>query len=159
MNPDETFMTEARREAALAAEAGEIPVGAVAVVDGVIIGRSHNSVERDCNAASHAEMNLLRELSILRGDWRMEDVTIYVTKEPCPMCSGAMINSRVAKVVYGMPDPRSGGEALNIFNHPGVLWQVKVVGGVLAEECLADFQGFFRRVRNGQSPKPNADKV
>ena len=149
MTDDEFFMGEALAEAHLAAEAGEVPVGAVAVCGGRIIARAGNRVEACKDATCHAEVELLKQCAAVRGDWRMEDVEIYVTKEPCAMCAGAMVNSRVRRVVFGLPDPRSGccGSALDITGFSGMLWQVEVCGGVRSEECMALMKSFFRKVR------------
>ena len=129
---------------------GEVPVGAVAVSGGVVIGRAANQVEMLKDATAHAEMLVLSVAAAGRGDWRMEDVTVYVTKEPCAMCAGALVNARVRRVVYGLEDPRSGacGSALNVTGFPGMLWQVETQGGVLAEESRALIQEFFRRARS-----------
>lgn len=156
MNEDEKFMRLALASAAAAAEAGEVPVGAVAVRNGEVVAVASNAVESKKDASCHAELELLRHCAALAGDWRMEDLTIYVTKEPCAMCAGAMVNARVKRVVFGMADERSGacGSALNITGHPGMLWQVEVTGNVLADECKSMFQDFFRRVRRGEKKKP-----
>ena len=152
---DEYFMRAALREAEKAQLHHEVPVGAVAVKDGMIIARAWNQVEMLKDATAHAEILVLSAVSQLLGDWRMEGVTLYVTKEPCAMCAGAMINARVDKVVYGFSDPRSGccGSALDITGFEGMLHQVKVQGGVLETECMEQFKEFFRRVREGSLPK------
>ena len=154
---DELFMREALREAELAAAAGEVPIGAVAVKDGQIVARARNQVEELHTVAAHAEFQLLHKLEAASGDWRMSDYTFYVTKEPCPMCAGMLINSRVKRVVYGLPDPRSGacGSALDVTGFPGMLWQVEFKGGVLAEECGAIVKEFFRQVREKKLNKPS----
>ncbi len=153
MTSDEFFMGEALAEARLAADAGEVPVGAVAVCNDRIIARARNRVEERLDASCHAEVELLKSCAAVRGDWRMEDVTIYVTKEPCAMCAGAMVNARVRRVVFGLPDPRSGccGSALDITGFPGMLWQVEVHGGVRREECLDLMRSFFKKVREKKS--------
>ena len=134
---DEYFMRAALRLAETAAENNEVPIGAVAVKDGVIIARGWNQVETLKAAASAV------------GDWRLDGVTVYVTKEPCAMCAGALVNTRVDRVVYGMADPRSGcaGSALDVTGFPGMLHRVQVTGGVLEEECKALIRAFFARVR------------
>lgn len=149
MMSDADFMGEALAEARLAAEAGEVPVGAVAVCGGKIIARARNRVEAAGDATCHAEIELLKLCAQVRGDWRMEDVEIYVTKEPCAMCAGAMVNARVKRVIFGLPDPRSGccGSALDVAGFPGMLWQVEACGGVRQEECLEVMRSFFRKVR------------
>ena len=152
---DEYFMRAALREAEKAELHHEVPVGAVAVKDGMIVARAWNQVELLKDATAHAEILTLTALSALLGDWRMDGVTFYVTKEPCAMCAGALVNARVERVVYGFADPRCGccGSALNITGFPGMLHQVKVTGGVLALECEEQFKQFFRKVRKGEIPK------
>lgn len=149
MESDEYFMHEALTIAQCAADAGEVPIGAVAVLDGKIIGRSGNCVEQKKSAFAHAEMLAMENAARVIGDWRLEGVTVYVTKEPCAMCAGAMVNARVSRVVYGLQDPRSGcaGGALDITGFPGMLHQVQVTGGVLESECRSLIQEFFRKVR------------
>ena len=146
---DELFMRKALEFARSSAEAEEVPIGAVAVMNGKIIGGSGNWVERKKSAQAHAEMLAMAEAAKAIGDWRLEEVTVYVTKEPCAMCAGAMVNARVARVVFGLPDPRSGcaGGALDVTGFSGMLHQVKTTGGVLEEECRALIQDFFRKVR------------
>ena len=104
---DRRFMALALEQAEEAARAGEVPVGAVAVVGGKAVVSARNRVEERRSATAHAELELLHKLELLRGDWRMEDVTVYVTKEPCPMCAGALVNARVRRIVYGAADPKS----------------------------------------------------
>lgn len=146
---DERFMREALKEARRAADKGEVPVGAVIVRDGQIIGRGHNLRERLGDPTAHAEMLAIREAALVQGGWRLNDCTLYVTMEPCPMCAGAAILARLQRLVYGAPDPKAGAAgscldllALACFNH-----QVAVVGGVCAESCAGIVQGFFRRLR------------
>jgi len=149
MFDDEYYMRQAIRCAENAAAAGEVPVGAVAVRDGEIIARTWNQVELLKDATAHAEILLISSLSSLINDWRLDGIDIYVTKEPCAMCAGAMINSRIRRVIYGMRDPRSGcaGGALNITGFPGMLHQVESTGGVLEEECKKVMRDFFHSVR------------
>ena len=146
---DEHFMRAALRCAQNAAAAGEVPVGAVAVKDGNIIARAWNQVELLKDATAHAEVLLISSISAALRDWRMEDVDIYVTKEPCAMCAGAMVNARVRRVIFGMGDPRSGaaGGALDVTGFPGMLHQVEVKSGVLADECGKIMRDFFKSVR------------
>ena len=152
---DEYYMKKALEQAQYAFEAGEVPVGAVAVCNETVIARAHNSVETLKDASAHAEMLVLSIASESRGDWRMEDVTVYVTKEPCAMCAGAMVNARVKRVVFGMADPRSGacGSALNVTGFPGMLWNVEVTSGVMAEESTAIIREFFQKVRKDKKKK------
>ena len=149
MTRDEGFMREALAEAEAAAARGEVPVGAVAVAGDVIIARAGNRVEAALDASCHAEIEVLRQCAAVRGDWRMEDVEIFVTKEPCAMCAGAMVNSRVRRVIFGLSDPRSGaaGGALDVTGFPGMLHQVEVRKGVLADECGRIMKEFFKAVR------------
>lgn len=146
---DEHFMRAALRCAENAAAAGEVPVGAVAVKDGIIIAKAWNQVELLKDATAHAEVLLISSISAALNDWRMEDVDIYVTKEPCAMCAGAMVNARVRRVIFGLSDPRSGaaGGALDVTGFPGMLHQVEVKSGVLADECGKIMRDFFKSVR------------
>ena len=146
---DEHFMRAALRCAENAAAAGEVPVGAVAVKDGIIIAKAWNQVELLKDATAHAEVLLISSISAALNDWRMEDVDIYVTKEPCAMCAGAMVNARVRRVICGLSDPRSGaaGGALDVTGFPGMLHQVEVKTGVLADECGRIMKQFFQSVR------------
>jgi len=146
---DAEFMRAALAEARAAASAGEVPIGAVAVRDGTVVARARNRVEELHSVTGHAEFQLLRELEKLTGDWRMSDYAVYVTKEPCPMCAGMLINARFGRVVYGVSDPASGGMggAFDLNAVPGLLWHCEVVSGVLADEALALIREFFREVR------------
>ena len=120
-----------------------------------IVGRAYNQVETLKDATAHAEILALTQAAAALGDWRMEEVELFVTKEPCAMCAGACVNARVKRVVYGLADPRSGacGSALDVTGFPGMLWQVEVKGGVLAEECGAIIKEFFRQVRERKGDK------
>ena len=146
---DEHFMAAAIEEAKIAASLGEVPIGAVAVKDGIIIASAHNQVEELHSVAAHAEFQLLHKVEELIGDWRMSDFTFYVTKEPCPMCAGMLINARVKRVVFGVPDPASGGMggAFDLNQIPGLLWHCEVTSGVLADESLDIIRNFFRKRR------------
>lgn len=147
---DEYFMEVALSCAEKAMKKGDVPVGAVAVKNGMIIARSWNQVELLKDATAHAELLLISSLPQIIGDWRLNDIDIYVTKEPCAMCAGAMVNSRIHRVIYGLADPRSGcaGSALDITGYSGMLHQVEVKGHVLEEKCKKLFQTFFRDVRH-----------
>ena len=150
---DEYFMRAALRLAERAADAGEVPVGAVAVREGMIIAKAWNQVEMLKDATAHAELLVLTSAAAALGDWRLEDVDIYVTKEPCAMCAGAMVNARVRRVIYGLSDPRSGacgGSELNVVNFKGMLHNVEVKSGVLEDECRLLMQSFFRSVRKAK---------
>ena len=146
---DEYFMRRALLQAEAAADEGEVPVGAVAVRDGTVIASARNQVEMLKDATAHAEILVITQASAKLGDWRLGEVDIYVTKEPCAMCAGAMVNSRVKRVVFGAPDPRAGcaGSALDVTSFPGMLHSVEVEGGVLEEECAALLKDFFRKLR------------
>ncbi len=146
---DEYYMRKALAEAAAAAERGEVPVGAVAVLDRTVIAKSGNMVEQLKDATAHAEMLAITQAANTIGDWRLDKVTLYVTKEPCAMCAGAMVNAHLQKVVFAVPDAKYGacGSALNICGLPGALWRVETVSGVLQTECLAQLQDFFKAVR------------
>jgi len=145
---DQYFMKRALILARQAADEGEVPVGAVAVKEESIIASAYNQVEKLKDATAHAEIILLTKVSAAIGDWRLNDVTVYVTKEPCPMCAGALLNSRVKRVVFGMGDPKFGGAggAINIFALPDTT-QVIVNGGLLEEEAKEIMQDFFKEKR------------
>ncbi len=151
---DEDYMRLALQQAAIAAAKGEVPVGAVAVdAEGRVLGRAYNQVEMLKDGTAHAEMIVLTQAAAAGGDWRLTEVTLFVTKEPCPMCAGAMVNCRLGRVVYGCPDPRGGaaGSALNILDYPGLLHRVQCASGVLAEESLLILQHFFQQRRRDQN--------
>ncbi|HBM17456.1 MAG TPA: tRNA-specific adenosine deaminase [Lentisphaeria bacterium] len=153
---DEYFMLLAIKESLKAYEIGEVPVGAVAVKEGKVIARAYNQIEKLKDATAHAEMLLITQVSSYLGDWRLNDVTIYVTKEPCPMCAGAMVNAKLGKLIYGMKDPKYGaaGTALDITNFPTALHKVDVLGGFLEDKCLEIFQSFFRELRKENISRP-----
>lgn len=144
-----SFMREALAEAEKAYALGEVPVGAVVVCDGKIIGRGHNLRETLVDSSAHAEIFALREAARKIGDWRLTGCAIYVTIEPCPMCAGAVVQFRVPKLVYGAKDPKAGAvdSVLDIVRHPRFNHQVEVVSGILEEECRLIIQKFFRNLR------------
>ncbi len=146
---DEHFMRAALRLAEAASDAGEVPVGAVAVKDGLIVAKAWNQVETLKDATAHAEVLVITAAEAALGDWRLEEVDVYVTKEPCAMCAGALVNSRVRRVVFGMADPRCGacGSALDVTGFKGMLHNVEVKGGVLELECKELMRDFFKRRR------------
>lgn len=148
--PDRRFMLAALELARAAALAGEVPVGAVAVADDRIVASGRNRVEELHSVSAHAEFEVVRQLEALRGDWRMSDIDLYVTKEPCPMCAGMLVNCRVRRIVFGVGDPAGGGcgGALDVTGHPTLLWHPEVVGGVAAEESLQLLKEFFRGRRD-----------
>lgn len=147
---DERFMRAALEQAREAALAGEVPVGAVAVLDGDVVAAGRNRVEELHSVSAHAEFEVVRQLEARRGDWRMSDVDLYVTKEPCPMCAGMLVNCRVRRIVFGVADPAGGGcgGALDVTGHPTLLWRPEVTGGVLAEEARELLKEFFRGCRD-----------
>jgi tRNA(adenine34) deaminase len=156
MNDDERYMGRALELARKAEEAGDVPIGAVLVV-GDCLFEAKNEKERRHDATAHAEMLLIREASARLGAWRLSDATIYVTKEPCVMCAGAMIAARVKRVVYGARDPKGGadGSAFDILRSSKTNHHLEVLAGVLEEEAAAQLQRFFRAKRG----RPAAEGV
>jgi tRNA(adenine34) deaminase len=145
-------MRAALQEAEKAAELGEVPVGAVAVLAGQIIGRGYNRKERDQDPTAHAELIALKEAAVFVKNWRLIGVTLYCTLEPCPMCAGAMIQARLPRLVYGAKDLRFGadGSILDVLAEPRFNHRVEVVSGVLEVETAEMLQAFFRQLRNGK---------
>ena len=141
-------MREALKEAKKAYLLGEVPVGAVIVYDNKIIARGHNTREIKQSVLGHAEINAIQKASKKIGSWRLEDCDIYVTLEPCPMCSGAIIQSRIKNLYYGATDPKTGacGSVLNLFENP-FNHKVNVIGGVLEDECSRIIKDFFKELR------------
>jgi tRNA(adenine34) deaminase len=146
---DEDFMRLALAQAGEAAAAGEVPVGAVLVHQGQVIATGRNAPIDGHDPTAHAEMLALRAAALARGNYRLEDCELFVTLEPCAMCSGAMLHARLKRVVFGAADPKTGaaGSVLNLFDHTQLNHQTQVQGGVLAEECGAALQDFFRQRR------------
>jgi tRNA(adenine34) deaminase len=147
---DAFFMSLAFNNAVDAWREDEVPIGAVIVSGGEVIGSAHNRVEGAHDPTAHAEMLAITQAASKIGDWRLEDATVYVTKEPCPMCSGAMVMSRVKRVCYAVPDPKMGclGGAVNLNNLPRSNHHFEVTaGGVLEDECRDLLQAFFRLKR------------
>src|SRR5436190_22310600 len=149
LQSDQFFMGEALRQAAKACEAGEVPIGAVVVRNGRIIARAYNQVEMLKDATAHAEMLALTQAEESVGDWRLTDCTLYVTKEPCPMCAGAIVHVRLARVVFGAADPKAGaaGSALNLLQFPTLNHRCPITGGVREPECRALLKTFFAEQR------------
>src|ERR1700744_331772 len=152
LHSDDYFMGEALRQAAKAYEADEGPVGAVIVREGLIIARASNQVELLKDATAHAEMLALTQAEQSVGDWRLTDCTLYVTKEPCPMCAGAIVHTRLARVVFGLGDPKGGaaGGALNLLQFPTLNHRCAITTGVREEECRSLLQTFFANQRAAQ---------
>ncbi len=143
------FMRLALKQAGLAADRDEVPVGAVILHQGRLIGQAHNQVELLKDPTAHAEMIAITQAASALGDWRLTDTVLYVTKEPCPMCAGAIVLARVPLVVWGMPDPLRGGavSVFNILQSSGLNHRADYIAGVLEEECRELMQGFFRKRR------------
>ena len=149
MEESERFMREALLEAEKALAAGEVPIGAVMVRDGEIIARGHNLRNTAKNPLRHAEIDIINETAGIVGDWRLEDCTLYVTVEPCPMCAGAIVQARVPKVVFGTRNSKAGcsGSVLDVLHEPKLNHQVETEEGILQEECAEIMRRFFRRFR------------
>jgi tRNA(adenine34) deaminase len=147
--PDEYFMREALRQAQKAHAAEEVPVGAVVVREGKIIARAHNQVELLKDATAHAEMLALTQAEAAIGDWRLTDCDLYVTKEPCAMCAGALVHTRVRRVIFGCADPSAGaaGSMMNLLQIQSLNHRCQITSGVLQRECAALLQDFFRKRR------------
>ena len=145
---DEFFMDQAIELAKEAANEGEVPVGAVVVIDGRVVGRGRNRRETDKNALAHAEIEAINEACRTLGGWRLWQCDMYVTLEPCPMCTGAIINSRIKRLVYGASDSKAGscGSVVNLFSLP-YNHKPEVVSGLKREECAALLSDFFKRLR------------
>ena len=159
MNKDEYYMREALKQAKKAIKLGEVPIGCVIVYEDQIIGRGYNRRNTDKNTLSHAEITAINRASKKMGDWRLEGCTLYVTLEPCQMCAGAIIQSRITRVVMGAMNPKAGcgGSILNILEMEAFNHQALVERGILQEECSAILQQFFKelRVRNKEEKERN----
>jgi len=150
MIDDQHWMQCALTEARTAAEEGEVPVGAIIVHENRIIGRGRNACERLQDATAHAEMIALTAASQTQGTWRLENCTLYVTLEPCPMCLGACLNARIPRVVYGTREPKCGacGSVVDLRAPPGYNHRIDVAGGILEDACRQVLVGFFRALRS-----------
>jgi tRNA(Arg) A34 adenosine deaminase TadA len=152
---DQAWMRLALEQAHLAAQAGEVPVGAIVIKDGEILGRAHNRNLLDADPTAHAEIVALRQAASRLGNHRLIGCTVYSTIEPCSMCAGALIHARISRLVYGAADPKAGaaGSVLQVLNHPGLNHKMEIASGVLAEQCSAILQDFFRQKRTAsESP-------
>jgi tRNA(adenine34) deaminase len=147
---NEYFMAEALKEAQKAYDREEIPIGAVIVKDGKIIGRGFNQKEETCNATAHAEMIAIKQASEMLKAWRLTGCTMYVTLEPCTMCAGALVNARIDKLVIGTSDPKTGacGSVFNIAQDTRLNHQIELQLGVLEEDCSTILKSFFKILRN-----------
>lgn len=155
---DAIYMRMALREAERAAEAGEVPCGAVIVKDGQVIGKAHNQTELLKDPTAHAEVLAITQAAAALENWRLTDAVLYVTKEPCPMCAGAIVLARLKKVVWGIDDPKRGGarSKFEILDHADLNHRVEIQTGVLEDECRFVIQDFFRR-RRSENKDPNRE--
>ncbi len=149
---DIAFMREAIAQARVAETVGEVPIGAVAVTDDAIIARAHNLREATHNPLGHAELLVLQTITQQRASWRCEDVTLYVTCEPCLMCAGALLQARIGRVVYGCADPKAGACAslYSVLSDPRLNHQIATTSGVLAQDCGELLSTFFRKLRGSR---------
>lgn len=159
LESDHHFMGEALRQAQRAYDADEVPVGAVVVREGKVIARASNQVELLKDATAHAEMLAITQAEEGLGDWRLNDCTLYVTKEPCPMCAGAIVHVRFERVVFGVEDPKGGGAGglFNILQQPNLNHHCEITSGVRHEECVALLKGFFAAKRELNKRRRSAD--
>jgi len=146
---DIAFMQAAIEQARAAESSGEVPIGAVIVRDGLILATGNNRVVRDHDPSAHAEVIALRAAGLALGNYRLDGCTLYTTLEPCAMCAGAILHARITRLVYSAPDPKAGacGSVLSVMNHPQLNHKLEVVSGLLAPECAALLQDFFRARR------------
>ena len=153
LDSDQFFMGEALRQARRAFDADEVPVGCVVVHEGRIIARAFNQVETLKDATAHAEMLAITQAESVLGDWRLNGCQLYVTKEPCPMCAGAMVHVRLARVVFGCTSAKdgAGGSLLNLLQHPQLNHRCEITHGVRSDECRSLLQSFFLEKRNASS--------
>lgn len=149
ISPEIQYMRMALSQAECAAEAGEVPCGAILVKDDCIVGKAWNQTEMLNDPTAHAEMLAITQATSALGDWRLNDCVMYVTKEPCPMCAGAIVLARISKVVWGMNDPKRGGaqSRFNILNDDNLNHRVDIQTGVMESECRNIMQAFFQRIR------------
>ena len=161
MTQDEKYMKEAMKQAKKAAAIEEVPIGCVIVYKEKIIARGYNKRNLKKNTLAHAEILAMNKASKVIGDWRLEDCTMYVTLEPCPMCAGAIVQARIPKVVIGSMNPKAGcaGSVLNVLQTEGLNHQVDIESGVLGEECSCMLSDFFRELRKLKKARKNLDKA
>ncbi|WP_372797899.1 tRNA adenosine(34) deaminase TadA [Pontiella sp.] len=158
---DEFYMRMALREAEQAAAEGEVPCGAVIVLNGEVIGKAHNQTETLNDPTAHAEVLAITQATQAVGNWRLIDAVMYVTKEPCPMCAGALVLSRMKKVVWGMTDPIRGGAVskFNILNEADLNHAVEVEAGLLEGECRYVMQAFFQNLRQASKDRKKQNRL
>jgi tRNA(adenine34) deaminase len=156
LEADNIFMREALRQAEKALKAEEVPIGAVVVQSGRVIARAYNQVEMLKDATAHAEMLAITQAEAAVGDWRLNDCDLYVTKEPCPMCAGAIVHVRMRRVIFGCADDRGGaaGGVMNLLQVPTLNHRCEITSGVMRDECAALLQSFFRARRGTNSSAP-----
>ena len=149
MNQNEIYMLEALKEAELAAQEDEVPIGCVIVKNNQIIARAHNQRDKSNNPLGHAETLAIKKASEVLNDWQLVDTELYVTIEPCLMCAGAIIQSRIGKVIYGAPDLKGGafGSSLNVLDAKNINHRPEVVGGILEKECTEIIKSYFKSKR------------
>ena len=159
-SPDILFMRMALRQAELAAEAGEVPCGAVIVKDSEVIGKAHNQTETLNDPTAHAEILAITQATQAVGNWRLNGAVMYVTKEPCPMCAGALVLARIEKVIWGMTDPIRGGaiSKFQILNTADLNHSVEIETGLMEDDCKAVMQGFFQGLRRKSKERKQADE-
>ena len=150
MTTDEKYMREAIKQARKAAKIDEVPIGCVIVYDDKIIARGYNRRNTDKSTLAHAEIIAIRKAAKVIGDWRLEDCTMYITLEPCPMCAGAIIQARIPRVVVGAMNPKAGcaGSVINLLQMDGFNHKAELTSGVLVDECRTMLQDFFKEMRN-----------
>ena len=155
MTTDEKYMREAIKQARKAAKTDEVPIGCVIVYDDKIIARGYNRRNTDKSTLAHAEIIAIRKAAKIIGDWRLEDCTMYITLEPCPMCAGAIVQARIPRVVVGAMNPKAGcaGSVLNLLEIPQFNHQCEVERGILADECSGLMSSFFRELREQKKNK------
>lgn len=149
MTTDEKYMREAIKQARKAAKIDEVPIGCVIVYDDKIIARGYNRRNTDKSTLAHAEIIAIRKAAKVIGDWRLEDCTMYITLEPCPMCAGAIVQARIPRVVVGAMNPKAGcaGSVINLLQMEGFNHKAELTSGVLVDECRTMLQDFFKEMR------------
>jgi len=160
LSPDILYMRMALREAEAAAAEGEVPCGAVIVLNDQVIGKAHNQTETLKDPTAHAEILAITQATQAVDNWRLNDAVMYVTKEPCPMCAGALVLSRISKVVWGMTDPVRGGAVskFRILDHADLNHRVEVQAGFMEAECKAVMQDFFQSLRLASKERKQQDR-